>query len=198
MSRIMGVLALNASTYREIADDPNATQPASLIVVIVALVGGFVSGFVRTDPSNPQQLLAPNIVNAIVAAIVTVIFALIAWFITAWILAFVARWFGGKTNTKEMLRVTGYVEVFAFVSVLTLIAFISPTLLCLVGFIGLAAAILRLIGYIVGIREAAEFSTGNAIITALVAVIVNFIIYLAATFVIASAVGIVAGMTGGS
>lgn len=198
MSRIMGVLALNVSTYREIADDPNATQPAGLIVVIAALVGGFISGFVRTDPSNPQQLLSPNIVNAIVAALVTVIFALLAWFVTAWILAFVARWFGGKTNTKEMLRVTGYVEIFAFVSVLTLIAFISPTLLCLVGFIGLAAAILRLIGYIVGIREAAEFSTGNAIITAIIAVIVNFMIYLAATFVIASAIGLVAGMTGGS
>ncbi len=198
MERIMGVLALKAPTYREIADDPNATQPAGIIVVIVALIGGFVTGLVRTDPNNPQQLLSPNIVYAIVAALVTVLFALIAWFITAWILAFVARWFGGKTNTKEMLRVTGYVEIFAIVSVISLIAFISPTLLCLGAFIGIIVGILRLIGYIVGIREAAEFSTGNAIITAIVAAIVNFLVYLAAASVIAIVAGFVLSMTGGN
>lgn len=197
MDRIMGVLALKAPTYREIADDPNATQPAGIIVAIVALLGGFATGLVRPDPNNLQQLLPPNLVYAIAAAGVTVLFALIAWFITAWILAFVARWFGGKTNTKEMLRVTGYVEIFAIVSVISLVAFISPTLLCLGSFIGLAVGILRLIAYIVGIREAAEFSTGNAIITAIVGAVVNFLIFFAAATVIALVGGAIVSMTGG-
>jgi hypothetical protein len=35
---------------------------------------------------------------------------------------------------------------------------------------------LRLIGYIIGVREAGEFSTGNAIITAIIAAIINFLI----------------------
>lgn len=197
MDRIMGVLTLRAPTYREIADDPNATRTAGIIVAVVALLTGFVAGFVRVDPNNPQGLLPPDFLLAIVAAIVTVVFALIAWFVSSWILAFVARWFGGKTNTKEMLRVTGFVELFAIVGVLSLLALISPVLLCLVSVIGFVVAILRLIGYIIGIREAAEFSTGNAIISAIIAAIVNFLIYFAAALVIALLAGTVAAIAGG-
>lgn len=197
MDRIMGVVTLRAPTYREIADDPNATRTAGIIVAAVALLTGFVAGFVRVDPNNPQQLLPPDFLLAIVAAVVTVVFALIAWFISAWILAFVARWFGGKTNTKEMLRVTGFVEIFAIVGVLSLLALLSPVLLCLVSLIGFVVAILRLIGYIIGIREAAEFSTGNAIISAIIAAIVNFLIYLAAALVIALVAGTVVALAGG-
>jgi hypothetical protein len=196
MDRLMGVITLRAPTYREIADDPNATQTAGIIVAVVALLSGFATGFVRVDPNNPQQLLPPDILLAIVAAIVTVIFALIAWFISAWILAFVARWFGGKTNTKEMLRVTGFVEIFAVAGLLSLLALVSPALLCVVGVIGFVVGILRLIGYIIGIREAAEFSTGNAIIAAIVAAIVNFLIYFVAALVIALLAGTVAAIAG--
>lgn len=197
MDRIMGVLTLRAPTYREIADDPNATRTAGIIVAVVALLSGFVTGFVRIDPNNPQELLPPDFLLAVVAALVTVVFALIAWFVSSWILAFVARWFGGKTNTKEMLRVTGFVEIFAVVGLLSLLALISPVLLCLVSVIGFVVAILRLIGYIIGIREAAEFSTGNAIISAIIAAVVNFLIYFAAALVIALVAGTVAAIAGG-
>jgi hypothetical protein len=176
MDRIMGVITLKAPTYREIAEDPNATQTAAIIVAVVALISGFVSGLIQVDPNNPQAMLPPDVARAVVAAIAAVIFALIGWFVSAWVLAFVAKWFGGKTNTQEMLRVTGFVEVFGLVGVLSILALVSPTLLCIAGIIGLVAAILRLIGYIIGVREAAEFSTGNAIITAIIAAIVNFII----------------------
>jgi len=84
---------------------------------------------------------------------------------------------GGKTDTSEMLRVTGYVEVFSLVGVLSVLGLITPALLCVVGIIGFIAAILRLIGYVIGVREAAEFSTTNAIITAVIAAVVNFIIF---------------------
>ena len=144
-----------------------------------------------------NSLLPPDWLLAIVAAVITVIFALIAWFVSAWILAFVARWFGGKTNTKEMLRVTGFVEIFAVVGLLTLLAFVSPVLLCIVSVIGFVVAILRLLGYIIGIREAAEFSTGNAIISAIIAALVNFLIYFAAALVIALVASTVAAITGG-
>lgn len=175
MDRIMGVLTLKAPTYRQIADDPNATQSAAIIVAIVSLLSGFVGGLVRTDATT-QTLASPNIVLAIVGAIVAVIVGLIGWFVGAWVLAFVSKWFGGKTNTQEMLRVTGYVEIFNIVSVLSILALVSTSLLCLVGIVGLVAGILRLIGFVIGVREAAEFSTGNAIITAIIAAIVVFLI----------------------
>ncbi len=44
---------------------------------------------------------------------------------------------------------------------------------------GFIVAILRIIGYTIGVREAAEFTTSKAIITAIIAGIVNFIIVTA-------------------
>lgn len=192
MDRIMGVLTLKAPTYRQIAEDPNATTPAAIIVAVVALLTGFVNGLIQRDTTG-QNLLAPNIGLAVVGAIVGVIIALIAWFVTAWILAFVSKWFGGKTNTQEMLRVTGFVEIFAIVGVLSILALVSPALLCIVGIIGFVAAILRLIGYIIGVREAAEFSTGNAIITAIIAAIINFLIVVTIGAIV---LGAIAGAMG--
>lgn len=197
MDRIMGVLTLKAPTYRQIADDPNATQSAGIIVAVVSLLSGFFTGLVAVDPTT-QQVLAPNIVAAIVGAIVTVILALIGWFVSAWILAYVSRWFGGKTNTQEMLRVTGYVEIFSIVSVLIVLALITPALACVAGFIGLIVAILKLIGYIIGVREAAEFSTGNAIITAIIAAIINFIIRVVLAGIILAPILLAMGLAAGA
>lgn len=188
MDRIMGVLTLKAPTYRQIADDPNATQPAGIIVAIVALLSGFVSGLVRIDPNNAQAVLPPNILAAIIAAIIAVILALIGWFVSSWVLAFVAKWFGGKTTTQEMLRVTGFVEIFGLVGILSILALVSPALICIAGLVGFVAAILRLIGFVIGVREAAEFSTGNAIITAIIAAIINFLIVVVIGGIIAGAV----------
>lgn len=183
MDRIVGVLTLKAPTYRQIADDPNATTPAGIIVVLASLVSGFFAGLVSFDTTTNTS--SANFTSAIVVAIVTVIFGLIGWFISAWVLAFVAKWFGGKTNTQEMLRVTGFVNLFTFVGVLNVLALITPVLGCVTGLIGFVAAILRLIGFVIGVREAGEFSTGNAVITAIVAAIVNFIILAIGTSIVA-------------
>ncbi len=196
MERIVGVLTLKAATYREIAEDPNATRSAGIIVAVVALLTGFVGGLVRPNPQNPQVLLPPDFVVATSSAILTILIALIAWFVSAWVLAFVSRWFGGRTNTKEMLRVTGYVDAFGVVVMVALLALVSPIFVVVVQVITVVASILRMIGYIVGIREAAEFSTGNSIITAIFAVIVGFVIRVAGTVVIEGVTNIVGAATG--
>ena len=174
LDRIMGVITLKAPIYRQIADDKNDTMNAAIIVVVARLVSGFFSGLVSVDSTGGASA---NIVAAVITAILTVIVGLIAWVISAWVLAFVAKALGGKTDTSEMLRVTGYVEIFSLVGVLSVLGLITPALLCVVGIIGFIAAILRLIGYVIGVREAAEFSTTNAIITAVIAAVVNFIIF---------------------
>ena len=50
MNPIMGVITLKAATYRQIADYPNATQSAGIIVAVVALITGFINGLVRVGP----------------------------------------------------------------------------------------------------------------------------------------------------
>lgn len=174
LDRIMGVITLKAPVYRQIADDTTATGQAALIVVIAQLIRGFFEGLVRINPQTGATNI--SVVGAIVGAIVAVIIGLIAWVVAAWVLAFVAKWFGGKTDTSEMLRVTGYVEIFSIVAILNILSLGGSALAIIVGLVSLIVAILKLIGYIIGVREAAEFSTGNAIVTAIIAAIVNFII----------------------
>lgn len=172
LDRIIGVITLKAPTYRAIADDQTATTQAAVIVVIAALVRGFFQGLVQVS----EGTVSANVVGGIVSAIVAVILGLIAWAFTSWVLALVAGALGGKTNTGEMLRVTGYVAVFNLVAILNILALVSVALACVAGLIGLIVAILSLIGYVIGVREAAEFTTGNAIITSIIAAIVNFVI----------------------
>lgn len=171
--RIMGVITLKSPVYKQIAEDQTATTTAAIIVVIATLVSGFFQGLVQVAADGTS---AVSVGAAVIGAIVAVIVGLLGWALSAWVLAFVAQKLGGKTNTGEMLRVTGFVHVFNFVAILTILGAITPALLCVVGLVSLVVAILRLIGYVIGVREAAEFSTGNAVITAIIAAIVQFII----------------------
>jgi hypothetical protein len=174
LDRIMGVITLKAPIYRQIADDKNDTMNAGIVLVVSTLISAFFGGLFAVNVQTGATSL--SIVGAILGAIFGVIFALIGWVITAWVLQFVAKALGGKTDTGEMLRVTGYVGVFGLVGVLNILLIAGPALSCVVGLVGLVAGILRFIGYLIGVREAAEFSTTNAIITAIIAAIVNFII----------------------
>lgn len=174
MDDLMGVITLKAPTYRKIADDHSLTTMAAIIVVVSLLVGSFFQGLVQVGTTGTSNI---TVVGGVVGAIIGVIIGVVGWVVGAWILAFVAKsFFQGKTDTGEMLRVTGYVHIFNLIGILTILGAITPALLCVVGLIGLVVAILRLIGYVIGVREAAEFSTTNAIITAVIAAVVEFII----------------------
>ena len=173
LDRIMGVIMLKAPVYKEIAEDKQGTSQAAIVVVVATLISGFFSGLVKVSQTGTVSV---SIVGAILGAILGVIFGLIAWVVAAWVLQFVAKMMGGKTDTGEMMRVTGFVQIFSLVGVLNVAALISAALVCVTGLVGFVVAILSLIGYIIGVREAAEFSTGNAVITAIIAAIVNFII----------------------
>lgn len=194
LDRIMGVILLKAATYRQIADDTTATGQAATVFIISKIIQGFFQGLVIPDPNTGGNTV--SILGAILGLIVAVVIGLIGWYITAWVLAFVAERLGGKTNTQEMLRVTGFVEVFGVIAIITILAAINPILGCIAGIIGFIVAILRLIGYIIGVREAAEFSTTNAIITAIIAAIVNFIIVVVIGGAIALAFLAAAGVAG--
>ena len=162
MNRIMGVLTLKAPVYREIAEDQNATTTAAIIVAVIALVAGIVGAVAlpATLSFLPPEVQAqvPN-ASPIKYALNVIIGALLAWFVGSWIFAFVSKTFlGGKTNTGEMLRVFGYTNLFS--------------ILLIIPCCGLfAATILSVIGAIIGIREAAEISTGKAILTGIAGLI---------------------------
>jgi len=175
--RIMGIVTLKSPTYKAVAEDENLTQEAMMIVIVVAVLNGLVGGVLA------QMVAGGSIASGLLRSMVSIVFGLITWYVSAVLLAVVAKAFGGKTNTNEMLRVTGYVYVFNLVSLLVVLSFIAPVFLCLTGIVGLVALVLSLIGYVIGIREAAEFSTGNAVVTALIVAAVAFVINLVAGIV---------------
>ncbi len=195
VDRIMGVVTLKAPVYREIADDTTATGQAAAIVVIVAIVLGVVGALLGQAVANIPGLpsapgTAPDAAAtgfSIGALIFSVLMTLLGWLIGGWLVSFVATtFFGGKTNPGEMLRVFGFTRIFSLLGVI-------PVIGTIIG------AILGLVGTVIGIREAAEFDTGKAILTGIVA----FIIYLIALFVLAliigailAAIGLAAGAAG--
>ena len=44
VQRVIGVLKLDVNTYEEIEADESATSQAAMVVAIVAIIGGLVSG----------------------------------------------------------------------------------------------------------------------------------------------------------
>lgn len=169
---LMGVITLKAATYRKIADDQSATMQAAIIVVIVSIIVGAVGALIAS--------------RSLFLIVVQLIVALVGWGLGGWLLAFVAKtFFQGKTNTGEMLRVTGFTYIFGILGVIPIIG-------------GLIGAILQIIGNIIGVREAAEFDTTKAILTSIIAGVIVFIVVAVITGVLVAALVVGSVATGGS
>lgn len=170
MDRIMGVLTLKAPVYRQIAEDQSATTTAAIIVAIVSVVSGVVGAvFLSALGSQLPQGTGMSPTNPIGYAIQTIAIGLIGWFVGSWAMAFTGNALGGKTNTGEMLRVYGYASIFSLLSVIPCLGFI--------------AWILAIIATVIGIREAAEVSTGKAIVIGIVALIVLIVLSLVLSWI---------------
>jgi hypothetical protein len=153
MSRLSGIVTFKAPVYKEVAKDKAATQSAAIIVVVVAIVAGVVGGLLGGGRTF------------IVRALITIVGQLIGWGLGSWLLAFIAKqFFKGDTDTGEMLRITGYTSIF--------------NLLAIIPFLGFIGSILQIVGNVIGIREAAGFSTQNAILTAIISGVIVFIVTL--------------------
>src|SRR5262245_525391 len=149
MDRIMGVLTLKAPVYRQIAEDQSATTTAAIIVAVVSLVSGVVGAVFLSALGGNLPGTGLTVAGPVGYAIQTVLLGLLGWFFGSWAIGFAANALGGKTNTCEMLRVYGFASIFGLVAIIPCIGFL--------------AWILTIIATVIGIREAAEVSTGKAI-----------------------------------
>src|SRR5207245_2204284 len=97
----------------EVADDTTATGQAATIVIVVAIVSAIITGLLESTRSGG---------SVIGVAIVAVINILIGWLVGSVLLAWVSKqFFNGKTDTGEMLRVTGYASIFNILQVIPVI-----------------------------------------------------------------------------
>ena len=160
IARIMRVFKLDASVFREIAEDKSAMTQAAIIVVVVSLISAIA-------------MAVSAAIGKTGSAIGTFFITLLSGILLSWILWAVLTYvvgvflFKGKTDIPEMMRVLGYANAPNLLGIFGIIP-------CLGWIAALVGGILSLIAGVIGIREAMEFDTTKAIITAVIAWIISF------------------------
>ena len=141
--RMKGAAMLDIATYEEVEHDDNLTKQAAIVVLIAALARG-VGGF--NDGEN--------------GIIVGVVAALFSWLVWAGITYLIGdKLLKGTATWGELLRTLGYAQ--------------APAVLLIFGFVpvlgnvlGAVVGIWLLVTGIVAIRQALDFDTGKAVLTA--------------------------------
>lgn len=151
LERIMRAIRLEPAFYREVAATPSLMTESFVIVLVTAVLSS-VGVLSNTDSGQGLFAFGLQVMNNLV----------FGWFLWSVVAYFVgSQFFGGHSSVEEMLRTLGYAS--------------APRLLGLFGFIpcigwvfSLAGFILSLAAGVVAIREAMEFDTSKALVTALV------------------------------
>lgn len=157
--RMIGAAMLDVSVYEEVEADQGATGQAALVVAIVAIcsaIGASGAG-------------SKGIIGALIGAFVS----WIIWAALTWVIG--TRLFNGTASFGELLRTLGFA--------------MSPGVLYILGFIPVLGGLIKfvvwiwtLVAGVIAIRQALDFDTGKAVLTALlswiVVVVVSIIIGL--------------------
>jgi hypothetical protein len=148
-----GAAMLDIATYEEVEADTTATGQAAIVVAISAVCSAI----------GAWSLGGPSIIG-------TLIGAMLSWILWAGLTYIIGdKVFGGTATWGELLRTLGFAQ--------------SPRVLLLLGVIPifgflvwLAVAIWVLIAGIIAIRQALDFSTQKALLTALIGWVVVMVV----------------------
>jgi hypothetical protein len=160
LDRMIRAVRLDRTLFRMVADNPEYTNEAVIIAVVVSIVAalGSLSG------PNPVLRFLLQLVSGLLFG--WVLWALVAYFVGT-------SFFKGRSSPMEMMRTLAYAGVPRLLGVFAIIP-------C-VGWIGaLVGGVLAIIAGVIAIRESMEFDTTSAIVTA----IIGFILYIIATIVL--------------
>src|SRR5829696_6621233 len=143
VDRMKGAAMLDVATYEEVEADTTATGQAAVVVGIVAVcsaIGAIGRG-------------GPGIIGALIGAFVI-------WLIWAGVTYLIGdKLLGGTATWGELLRTLGFAQSPAVLSVFGIIPVVG-------GVIQFVVMIWVLVAGIIAIRQALDFSTGKAVLTA--------------------------------
>lgn len=169
--RMMGAALLEVEAYEEVEHDRTATGQAAIVVGIVALASAIGSLGSAGVGGLAFGLLA----------------AFVGWLVWSGVTYLIGTTlFGGTATWGELLRTLGFAQSPGVLSVLAII----PVL----GFlVRLVLFVWILVTGIVAIRQALDFTTGKAILTA----VIGWVCYIVVAVLVAFVVGVpVAVLTG--
>jgi hypothetical protein len=171
-SRILGILTFRRATYLEIAKDKNAIGQAAILAVIASLLNGFI-GAAAID-GNWASAWQGNIAHVIGRGAVFSFSLFASWIIIAVLFVLVAGLFKGKSTMGEMLRVTGFIQVFSIPAFLCAFALAILGAVSAIQLVVFIFGVLELGGYTIAVSEAAGITMRKALITALIVEFVGF------------------------
>ncbi len=162
LARMRGAALLDIPTYEEVEADRTATVQAALVVGLVA---------VATAVAQARAGM-----SGVVAGVVS---TYLAWAVWSGITYLIGTWLGGTATWGELLRTLGFAQTPGMLLVLGIVPVLG-------GLAVLIAVVWMLIAGIIGIRQALDFSTGRAILTA----VLGFIPWIIAMAAISAALGV--------
>jgi len=143
--RMIGAAMLDVDTYEEVEHDQDATSQAAGVVVIVAIcaaIGALGDG-------------GAGVIGRPIGA-------LISWIIWSGVTFLIGtRLFDGTATWGELLRTIGFAQAPG-------VLYLAGVVPILGGLVGAAAGLWMLVAGVIAIRQALDFSTGKAILTAVV------------------------------
>ncbi len=144
VDRMKGAAMLDVATYEEVEHDNDATGQAAVVVIIVAICTA-LGAIWRGGPS-------------IIAGPISAVLGWLLWSAITYLIG--GKLLGGTATWGELLRTIGFAQ--------------SPGVLMIFGVIPILGGLVRAVVMIwllatgiVAIRQALDFSTGKAILTAL-------------------------------
>jgi hypothetical protein len=145
IDRMRGAAMLDTATYEEVEADTSATGQAAVVVTISAIA----SAIGAAGPGGP------SVIGILVGS-------LISWLIWAGITYLIgSKLFGGTATWGELLRTLGFAQAPRVLLILGIIPIFGVL-------VWIAVAIWVLIAGIIAIRQALDFSTQKALLTALI------------------------------
>jgi hypothetical protein len=159
IERMIGAALLDVGTYEEVEHDVDATRQAAGVVVLVAIcaaLGGVAEGQ-----------------GGLIGRPVTELLGWLVWSGVTYLIG--TRLFSGTATWGELLRTIGFAKAPGVLFILGPIPFLG-------GLAAAVASIWMLFAGLVGIRQALDISTSQALITAflgwLAGVAVGFVLFL--------------------
>lgn len=159
INRMIRAATLQADVFEEVEHDPTLDQEALMAVVTVALINGIL-GFFGT------LIFGEGFIGAVSTLLFGVIGAVVTYLLYAYLAFYVGtNFFGGTADFGELRRVLGYAY--------------APNIVGSIPCIGwIIALIWTFVAGVVAIRQALDVDNTNAILTAVISIVIAFFVVL--------------------
>jgi hypothetical protein len=174
-NRMMRAARLEPQVYEEIERDLSATKQALTVVVVVGVASGIGEALGQILGGQPGAAL-----GGFIGGLVTAVLGWAIWSGLAYLIG--TKLFEGVATYGELLRTIGFANSPGVLNILNFIPFLG-------GLISLLVGLWILMSTIVAMRQALDFDTGKAILTA----IVGFFAYIILAVVLVAPLGALFG-----